>query len=99
MIVSKRLVWASMSAMLLILSAQLASADEAKDKEKAAKERAEIDSNTAMIIKEFRELGRDRRTMAMLIVLPVLLLVVFAYAANFTVSSFRTYVVGPQRRR
>jgi ABC-2 type transport system permease protein len=49
-----------------------------------------------MIIKEFRELGRDRRTMAMLIVLPVLLLVVFAYAANFTVSSFRTYVVGPQ---
>ena len=50
----------------------------------------------AMIIKEFRELGRDRRTMAMLIVLPVLLLVVFAYAANFTVSSFRTYVVGPQ---
>ena len=54
MIVSKRLVWASMSAMLLILSAQLASADEAKDKEKAAKERAEIDSNTAMIIKEFQ---------------------------------------------
>jgi ABC-2 type transport system permease protein len=51
---------------------------------------------TAMMIKEFRELARDRRTMAMLIVLPVLLLVVFAYAANFTVSSFRTYVVGPQ---
>jgi ABC-2 type transport system permease protein len=49
-----------------------------------------------MIIKEFRELGRDRRTMAMLVVLPVLLLVVFAYAANFTVSSFRTYLVGPQ---
>jgi ABC-2 type transport system permease protein len=51
---------------------------------------------TAIIVKEFRELGRDRRTMAMLIALPVLLLVVFAYAANFTVSSFRTYVVGPQ---
>jgi ABC-2 type transport system permease protein len=50
----------------------------------------------AMMLKEFRELARDRRTMAMLIVLPVLLLVVFAYAANFTVSSFRTYVVGPQ---
>src|SRR3974390_74914 len=49
-----------------------------------------------MIIKEFRELGRDRRSVGMLIVLPVLLLVVFAYAANFTVSSFRTYVVGPQ---
>jgi hypothetical protein len=31
-----------------------------------------------MIIKEFRELRRDRRTMAMLIALPVLLLVVFA---------------------
>jgi ABC-2 type transport system permease protein len=49
-----------------------------------------------MIIKEFRELGRDRRTMAMLIVLPLLLLVVVAYAANVTVSSFRTYVVGSQ---
>ena len=54
MIVSKRLVWASASAILLILSAQLAGADDAKDQEKAAKERAEIDSNAAMILKEFQ---------------------------------------------
>jgi len=48
-----------------------------------------------MIIKEFRELSRDRRTMAMLVVLPILLLVIFGYAANFTVSTLRTAVVGP----
>ncbi|TDT15408.1 ABC-2 type transport system permease protein [Ilumatobacter fluminis] len=50
----------------------------------------------AMIIKEFRELVRDRRTLAMLVVLPLLLLVIFGYAANFTVSSVDTAVVGPQ---
>ena len=49
----------------------------------------------AMILKEFRELRRDRRTMAMLIVLPVLLLVIFGYAANFSVSTISTEVVGP----
>jgi len=47
-----------------------------------------------MIIKEFRELRRDRRTMAMLIVLPIVLLIVFGYAANFSVDSLNTAVVG-----
>src|ERR1700759_3432816 len=50
----------------------------------------------AMIVKEFRELVRDRRTLAMLIVMPLLLLVIFGYAANFYVSSLKTAVVGPQ---
>ncbi|EGD53314.1 ABC transporter permease [Gordonia neofelifaecis] len=49
----------------------------------------------AMILKEFRELRRDPRTLAMLIVLPLLLLVIFGYAANFYVSSVPTAVVGP----
>ncbi|MED5801866.1 ABC transporter permease [Gordonia sp. Z-3] len=49
----------------------------------------------AMILKEFRELRRDRRTLAMLIALPLLLLVIFGYAANFYVSSVQTAVVGP----
>ncbi len=49
----------------------------------------------AMVIKEFRELRRDHRTMGMLIMMPLLLLVVFGYAANFTVSSVETAVVGP----
>ena len=40
----------------------------------------------AMVVKEFRELLRDRRTLAMLIVLPLLLLVVFGYAADFSIS-------------
>jgi ABC-2 type transport system permease protein len=50
----------------------------------------------AMVIKEFRELRRDRRSMAMLIALPILFLVVFGYAANFTVTSVSTDVVGPE---
>jgi len=50
----------------------------------------------AMVLKEFRELRRDRRTLAMLLVLPVLLLVVFGFAANFTITSLSTAVVGPQ---
>jgi ABC-2 type transport system permease protein len=49
----------------------------------------------AMVFKEFRELRRDRRTVAMMIALPVILLVVFGYAANFHVSAIATAVVGP----
>ena len=50
----------------------------------------------AMIVKEFRQLRRDRRTLALMIVQPVLLLVVFGYAASFDVESAPTFVVGPQ---
>jgi ABC-2 type transport system permease protein len=49
----------------------------------------------AMILKEFRELRRDRRTMAMLVVMPIVLLVVFGYAADFTIDQITTRVVGP----
>jgi ABC-2 type transport system permease protein len=49
----------------------------------------------AMVQKEFRQLRRDRRTVAMMIVLPVLLLVVFGYAASFDVTEIKTVVVGP----
>jgi ABC-2 type transport system permease protein len=49
----------------------------------------------AMIVKEFRQLRRDRRTLAMMIVLPILLLVVFGYAASFDVTTIPTKVVGP----
>lgn len=49
----------------------------------------------AMILKEFRELRRDRRTVAMLVVMPIVLLVVFGYAADFTIDAITTRVVGP----
>jgi ABC-2 type transport system permease protein len=48
----------------------------------------------AMIIKEFRQVRRDRRTLAMLIVMPVVLLLVFGYAARFDVEEIPTVVVG-----
>jgi ABC-2 type transport system permease protein len=49
-----------------------------------------------MVIKEFRQLLRDRRTLGLLVGLPIILLVVFGYAANFEVSKIPTVVVGPQ---
>jgi ABC-2 type transport system permease protein len=49
----------------------------------------------AMILKELRQLRHDRRTLAMMIVLPLLLLVVFGYAASFDVKSIPSAVVGP----
>lgn len=49
----------------------------------------------AMIVKEFLQLRRDRRTLAMMIVLPIMLLVIFGYAANFDVSKIPVLVVGP----
>lgn len=50
----------------------------------------------ALVVKEFRELARDRRTLAMLVVLPILLLVIFGYAANFSVDRVSVVVVGEQ---
>ncbi len=49
----------------------------------------------AMIVKEFRQLRRDRRTLAMMIVLPILLLVVLGYAASFDVTSIPVVTAGP----
>lgn len=53
----------------------------------------------AMIVKEFRELIRDKRTVAMLVFMPLLLLIIFGYAANFYVDSVKTAVVGPQAQQ
>jgi len=50
----------------------------------------------AMIVKEFRELLRDRRTLGLLVGLPLILLVIFGYAANFYVDHVSAAVVGPQ---
>jgi len=53
----------------------------------------------AMIIKEFRQLRRDRRTLAMMVVMPVILLVILGYAASFDVSLIPTVVAGPSARQ
>src|SRR6266851_4449024 len=50
----------------------------------------------AMIVKEFRQVRRDRRTLAMMIVLPVLLLVVLGYAASFDVKTITVAAAGAQ---
>jgi ABC-2 type transport system permease protein len=53
----------------------------------------------AMIAKEVRQVRRDRRTLAMMIVMPVMLLVIFGYAASFDVSSIETAVSGSAAER
>src|SRR5258708_30268482 len=50
----------------------------------------------AMIVKGFRQVRRDRRTLAMMIVLPVLLLVVLGYAASFDVKTITAPPAGPE---
>ncbi len=50
----------------------------------------------AMVVKEFRQMRRDHRALAMMIVLPLLMLVVFGYAASFDVSDVPVRVVGPR---
>jgi ABC-2 type transport system permease protein len=47
-----------------------------------------------MIVKEFRQLGRDKRTLGLLGGIPLLLLIVFGFAASFDVSSVPTVVYG-----
>jgi ABC-2 type transport system permease protein len=49
----------------------------------------------AIILKEFRQLRRDRRTVAMLFLLPFLFLVVFGYAASFDIKQVPSLVTGP----
>jgi len=50
----------------------------------------------AIALKEFRELRRDRRTLAMLFLLPFLFIVVFGYAASFDIKEVPTIVFGAQ---
>ncbi len=50
----------------------------------------------AMAQKELRQVRRDRRTLAMMLGMPVLLLVIFGYAASFNVTSIDVEIVGPQ---
>src|SRR6185437_1694525 len=52
----------------------------------------------AMIVKEFRQIRRDRRTLVMMILMPIVLLVVLGYAASFNVTSIPVAVAGPQAR-
>lgn len=48
----------------------------------------------AMVTKEMRQVRRDRRTLAMMMVMPVILLVVFGYAASFDVSEIGVALTG-----
>jgi len=50
----------------------------------------------AIALKELRQVRRDRRMVALMIVMPLVLLIVFGYAASFDVDQVRTLVTGPQ---
>ncbi len=53
----------------------------------------------AIVVKEFREVRRDRRLVALMVLIPLMFLVVFGYAARFDVGSVATKVVGPQAQQ
>ncbi|MHB1127386.1 MAG: ABC transporter permease [Bacillota bacterium] len=46
----------------------------------------------ALVIKEFIQIRRDKRTLAMIIIIPVIWLAVFGYAASFDVNSLKVAV-------
>lgn len=48
-----------------------------------------------MILKEFRQMRRDRRTVALMVGLPLVMLIIFGYAARFDVTEIETAVLGP----
>ncbi|NNF10732.1 MAG: ABC transporter permease [Acidimicrobiia bacterium] len=48
-----------------------------------------------MILKEFRQMRRDRRTVALMVGLPLMMLIIFGYAARFDVVEIETAVLGP----
>jgi ABC-2 type transport system permease protein len=49
----------------------------------------------AMVLKEFRQMRRNRRTVALMVGLPLMMLIIFGYAARFDVVEIRTALVGP----
>ncbi|MFW2382367.1 MAG: ABC transporter permease [Acidimicrobiales bacterium] len=49
----------------------------------------------AMILKEFRQMRRDRRTLALMVGLPLMMLIIFGYAARFDIKEIDTAVIGP----
>ncbi len=53
----------------------------------------------AMIVKEFRQIRRDRRTLVMMILMPIVLLVVLGYAASFNVRPSPSPWPGPRPAR
>jgi ABC-2 type transport system permease protein len=49
----------------------------------------------AITVKELRQLRRDHRMLALIVAMPLVMLIVFGYAASFDVTEVRTVVVGP----
>ena len=47
----------------------------------------------AVIVKEFKHLGRDRRMLAVVVLMPIMMLVLFAYALSFDIENVRTIVI------
>ncbi|PFG16023.1 ABC-2 type transport system permease protein [Propionicimonas paludicola] len=59
--------------------------------------RASLDRIAAIVIKEFRHLGRDPRALLAVVITPVIQLLLFAYAISFDVDHVPTIVVDLDR--
>jgi ABC-2 type transport system permease protein len=49
----------------------------------------------AIAVKEFRQIRRDHRMLGLMVFMPLLMLVIFGYAASFDVTTIETLAVGP----
>jgi ABC-2 type transport system permease protein len=49
----------------------------------------------AIAVKEFRQIRRDHRMLGLMVFMPLLMLVIFGYAASFDVDRVETLAVGP----
>ena len=51
----------------------------------------------AVIVKEFKHLGRDKRMLAAVVLLPIMMLILFSYALSFDIDNVRTIVIDQDR--
>ncbi|MGC3994680.1 MAG: ABC transporter permease [Propionicimonas sp.] len=51
----------------------------------------------AVTVKEFRHLGRDRRMLAVVVLLPIMMLLLFSYALSFDIENVTTIVIDQDR--
>lgn len=51
----------------------------------------------AVIAKEFKHLGRDKRMLAAVVLMPIMMLILFSYALSFDIDHVRTIVIDQDR--
>lgn len=51
----------------------------------------------AVVVKEFRHLGRDKRMLAIVVLMPIMMLILFSYALSFDIENVTTIIIDTDR--